>query len=237
MKEAAVALQVAAILASFTFVYFIIGAAMEPLESPQQYGQFCDAKKVSGQGAINISSSIEDDETCLGYSSSLEGDGYIEIDQVQEYSQKAEKLTRRVDSINSTADSNLNLFENLKLVYSGSTPLIGERSLSSAIGAVIEENFEANEMEKKQISYCTSTKDEPENMPSKGTNPVHIMGVDLSSKFNGKWGTDATWNETPYKELRAHQAFDGNFEVEKSIKFHESPLAEETEALCAGIDC
>ncbi len=39
------------------------------------------------------------------------------------------------------------------------------------------------------------------------------------------------------KDLKAHEAFNGKFEVEKLVKFHESPVPEEAEEYCAGIDC
>lgn len=235
MKGLAI-IQIAVLFACLNF-----GMGMEPIESPLQYGQFCNAQKVSGQGHINISTSIEDDDICLWYSSSMIGDGKIDVDQDQVYSQKAEKLRRNVDSINKTADSSLNLFEKLKLTYSGTSPLVGEKSLTSAIGATIEEKFAVNEMEKDQTSFSCSTKDDSDDETSVGKNAaynsVHTMGIDTRSTFSGNWGTDATWKEMLSKDLKAHEAFKGKFEVEKLIKFHESPVPEEVEDYCAGIDC
>lgn len=217
--------------------FFNIGLAMEPIESPVQYGQFCEAKKIAGKGLIDMSTSIEDGDISLSYSSAMTGDGEIDVDQVHEYSQKAEALRRRVESINKTADSNLNLYEKLKLIYSGTVPLVGEKSLTSAIGATIEEKFKVNEIEKDQTSFSSSTKS-PSAEKITAYSPVHTVGIDTKSIFNGEWGTDATLKEMLSKNLTAHELFKGKFEVDKLVKFYESPVPEEeTEEYCAGIDC
>lgn len=213
-----------------------IGLAMEPIESPVQYGQFCEAKKIAGKGIVDMSTSIEDDDICLWYSSSMAGDGEIDIDQVHEYSQKAEALHRRVESINKTADSSLNLYEKLKMIYSGAVPLVGSKSLTSAIGATIEEKFKVNEIEKDQTSFSSSTKSTSVEKNA-AYMPVHTVGIDTKSAFNGEWGTDATLKKMLSKNLTAHELFKGKFEVDKLVKFYESPVPEEDEEYCAGIDC
>lgn len=129
------------------------------IESQLAYGQFCYTQKLSGHVAANMSISVQDSVNCLDYSSSLVGDGDFEMDQIQEYSQDAEKLKRRVDAINETEDANLNLREHLKLTYSGSTPLVGEHNLASIVGGNVEENFAVNKMERDHEAFVSSTFD------------------------------------------------------------------------------
>ncbi|MGA9097351.1 MAG: hypothetical protein WB392_00300 [Methanotrichaceae archaeon] len=69
------------------------------------------------------------------------------------------------------------------------------------------------------------------------SNPAHLVGMDTKASFNGTWGTDATWHQIFYKDIKAHEMFTGQFEAEKSIKFHENPVPENEQAPCAGIDC
>jgi len=223
----------------FIFIFVIInaGIAMSPIEVPVQYGQFCDVQTIAGRGITNISTSIEDDDLSLGYHSSMVGNGDIEIDQDSEYSQNAEKLLRKIDALNDTNESSLNLFENLKLAYSGSTPLVGEKDLSSEIGAEIKENFDVNEIEKEQTVFISSTGNESKTEHLPYQNPVHTIGLDTKNTFNGTWSTDSKWHKMLSKNITAHEKFSGKFEAEKLIKFHENPVDEKEVASCSGIDC
>ncbi|MFB3765925.1 MAG: hypothetical protein ACE14P_11865 [Methanotrichaceae archaeon] len=213
------------------------GAAKSPIGVPLQYGQFCDVQKIAGKGITDISTSIDDSEISLGYHSSLAGNGDIEIDQVSEYSQNAEKLLRKVDALNDTNESSLNLFENLKLAYSGSVPLVGEKGLSSAIGAYIQENFNVNEIEKEQTAFITSTGNKSRTGHLPYYNPVHTMGINTKNTFNGTWGTDTKWHKMLSRDIKSHEMFSGKFEAEKLIKFHENPISEKKTPPCSGIDC
>lgn len=214
-------------------IYSSIGLAMEPIETPIQYGQFCEAKKISGHGKGEAEISLWDSQIYLDYSSSLVGDGDFDIDQVHAYSQRAEALQRRVESINQTQDLSLNLFQNIKLTYSGTTPLVGTNQLVSAIGGAVDEEFEVNKMERDQTTFVASTKDENET----NNNPVHLMGIDTRNSFDGTWETTSTWHEMLSKDIKTHETFKGKFNTEKLIKFHESPVPEEEESACDGIDC
>ncbi len=226
-----------AMLFIFIFVIINAGIAMSPIEAPVQYGQFCDAQKIAGKGITNISTSIEDDDLSLGYNSSMVGNGDIEIDQVNVYSQNAEKLLRKIDALNDTNESSLNLFDNLKLTYSGSTPLVGEKDLSSEIGAEIKENFNVNEIEKEQTAFISSTGNKSKTGHLPYYNPVHTIGLDTKNTFNGTWSTDSKWHKMLSKDIKAHEKFSGKFEAEKLIKFNENPVAEKKVAPCSGIDC
>jgi hypothetical protein len=70
-----------------------------------------------------------------------------------------------------------------------------------------------------------------------GNNPTHLIGIETKNSFNGTWGTDATWHKIFYKDIKAQEIFTGKFEVEKTIKFHESPVPENLQAIFDGIDC
>lgn len=211
------------VVAAALLLFLNAASAMEPIETPQQYGQLCQLQKISGHGVGVSNISVQDDELSISYQSSLVGDGDFNLDQVQVYSQRAERLQRRIDSINDTQNSSLNLFNSIQLTYLGSVPLIGIESLSSAIGAEIEENYEVTKIERSKTAFATSTKDKS----STGiNNPVHIMGIDSKNSFDGTWSTDATWYEMLSKDMKTHQMLKGTFEIEKLIKFHESPDAE-----------
>jgi len=218
-------------------MYFSIGLAMEPIETPIQYGQFCEANKISGHGKGESEISLLDSQLYLDYSSSLDGDGDFDVNQVHAYSQRAEAVQRRVESINQTQNSSLNLFQNIKLTYSGTTPLVGENHLASAIGGTIDEKFAVNEIEREQTTFVASTKDENETNTSQDNNPVHLMGIDTKNSFEGTWGTVSTWYEMLSKDINAQETLNGTFNIEKLIKFHESPVPEEEEPVCDGIDC
>lgn len=223
MKRLAVAIQVFSAFV-ILFVFLDPGIAKQPIEVPLQYGQFCDVQKIAGKGITDISTSISDDEIALGYSNTMTGNGDIEIDQVNEYSQNNEKTLRRIDVLNDTNESSLNLFDNIKLSYSGSTPLVGKKSISSSVGARIRENFAVYEIEKEQTAFASSTGSRSKSDHLLYHNPVHTMGLDTKNTFNGTWGTDSKWHKKFSKDIKANDKFSGKFEIEKLIMFHTSPV-------------
>lgn len=258
MKGVIVVLVAALILGCCSIVI-----ANPPLEPPVQYEQFCENQKVSGTGVIDVSTSIIDKRLALEYYNVMSGNGDLELDQEHAYSQNADKLRREIASVNDGKKSNLNLFENTKMTYSGNTPLVGAKYLNSkafygGIGADIQETFAVTEMEKEQTSYfvsttpynppCTTPKDLIEDLKEAGrdtdkvatlmgNNPAHLIGLETKNTFNGTWGTDAKWHKIFYKDIKAHEMFSGQFEAEKTLKFHENPVPEEEHRPCEGIDC
>ena len=117
--------------------------ANPPLVAPIQYEQFCEEQKVSGNGVIDVSTSIIDKKLALEYFNNMAGDGDLELDQEHAYSQDSDKLKRSIDSVNGGNESELNLYEKTKLTYSGETPLVGTKSLQSkafygGIGAKVQ---------------------------------------------------------------------------------------------------
>jgi hypothetical protein len=232
MKGVAIAVLVWGFL-----TYFNLALAMEAVETPLQYSQLCEAQKISGHGLGEVSISLLDSQLGLDYSSSLAGDGDFDINQVHAYSQRAELLQRRIEAINQTHSLSLNLFQNIKLTYSGTTPLVGANSLASAIGGEVDEKFTVYQMDRDQTSFVASTKDKNETDMIQASNPVHLMGIDTRNSFEGVWGTVSTWHEMLSKDIKAYETFKGKFEIEKLIKFHESPIPEPEEPACRGIDC
>ncbi len=89
------------------------------------------------------------------------------------------------------------------------------------IDAEVKESFSVTEMEKIQTTYS----------------PVHAVGMDTKTSFNGSWITDARWHQIFYKDVKVHEAFTGKFDVEKSIQFHENPVPEQKDNACDGLDC
>jgi hypothetical protein len=70
-----------------------------------------------------------------------------------------------------------------------------------------------------------------------GNNPAHLIGIETKNTFNGTWGTDAKWHQIFYKDIKSHEMFTGQFEADKTIKFHENPVPENEHVACDGIDC
>ena len=166
------------VIAAALFLMLCCGIALAnpPLVPPVQYEQFCEAQKVSGNGVIDVSTSIVDKKIALEYYNNMAGDGDFELDQEHAYSQNSDKLKRNITSVNGGNESELNLFENTKLTYaSKDTPLMGAKFLHSkafygGIGAKIQEAFSVYEMEKDQTSFFVSTT--PYN-PKEPTMPVN----------------------------------------------------------------
>ncbi len=136
--------------------------ANPPLVAPVQYEQFCESQKVSGNGVVDVSTSIIDKKLALEYFNNMAGDGDFELDQEHAYSQNSDKLKRSISSVNEGNDSELNLYEKTKLTYAGETPLVGAKFLQSkafygGIGAKVQETFAVNEMEKDQTTFFVST--------------------------------------------------------------------------------
>jgi hypothetical protein len=228
--------EIAALVWAF-LTCFNLALAMEPIETPLQYSQLCEAQKISGHGAGEVSISLLDYQLGLDYSSSLAGNGDFDIDQVHAYSQRAELLQRRIESINQTHNLSLNLFQNIKLTYLGTSPLVGANSLASAIGGIVAEKFAVNRMNRDQTTFVASTKDSNNSITIQASNPVHLMGINTKNSFDGIWGTDSTWHEMLSKDVKSHEMFKGTFDIEKLIKFHESPVPEKEESTCEGVDC
>jgi uncharacterized repeat protein (TIGR01451 family) len=234
---------------------------------PIQYGQFCEAQKISGTGIIDVSTSMYDKKIALEYYNSMNGQGDIELDQEHAYSENADKLKRNINSVNGGNESTLNLYENLNLIYSGAQPLQGEKFIHSkafygGIGAQIREAFSVKDMEKEEVSFFAQTMPyqphdglrnfrngldragrETEIVDSlmktreNISNPAYLIGIETKNTFNGTWGTDASWRKIFHKEISAHEMFKGTFEAEKQIKFHEYPVEEMKHMACDGIDC
>lgn len=235
-----------------------LASATPPLKEPKQYEQYCEAQKVAGNGVIDISTSIVDKKIALEYYNVMAGDGDFELDSEHLLSENASRLMRPGPS-NETKKVPLNLYETSKMTYSGSTPLVGGKYLHSkafygGIGAEVQEVFSVTEMEKDQTVYFSSTDptghwtQNPLNSSKKwddaakndlryNVSPTHLVGFETRNYFNGTWGTDSKWHKIFYKDIKDHQSFTGTFEVEKLIKFHEAPFAEEKPSPCAGVDC
>ncbi len=98
-------------------------------------------------------------------------------------------------------------------------------------------------MEKDQTTFFAST--DPTGHISNYTlaekiekiTPVYLIGTDISSKFNGTWGTGTIWHKLLKKDIYDRQSFTGSFEAQKLIKVHESPRAETENMPCDGLDC
>jgi len=208
-----------------------------------------------------------DKKIALEYYSTMKGWGDIELDQEHAYSQNADNLKRSISSVDGGNESTLNFYEDTKLTYSGIEPLAGEKYLHSkaffgGIGAQLHEAFSVQEMEKEEVSFLAQTmpyqpygglksfqkefgnaerdtESIEELMRTKegAANPAYLVGIQTRNTFNGTWKTEARWHRILNKDINAREAFTGEFEAEKQIKFHEYPVEEKRTYGCDGIDC
>lgn len=239
MKGGAVAIVLMAILVACG-----VAAGNPPLPEPMQGGDFCNHLKITGTGTIDIANSVVDKKLALEYYNIMQGDGDIEMDSTSAVSQSSGKLQAPINGSNSP----LNLYDTIKLAYSGKTPLVGMKSIKSnafygGMGAEVTEFFSVTEMEKVQTTYFASTspasflKDAQRLADMAKNSSVHAVGMDSKTSFNGTWVTDAKWHKIFYKDVKVHEAFTGRFDVEKTIRFHENPVPELRSNACADIDC
>lgn len=188
-----------------------------PIKEPVQFEQLCNNLKVTGSGAVEMSTSMVDKRIALEYFNSLAGDGNMEMDSERVLSEAAYKVKRDTGSNNS---SSLNLFENSKITYSGETPLTGDKLMRSksfygGIGATVKETFSVKEMEADLKSYLGTTST---------ASSAHIIGQDTKSTFDGSWATETDWHKIFDKNIKSRQAFSGKFEMDKQIKLHEKAV-------------
>lgn len=214
------------------------------LPEPVQNEEFCNRLKIAGTGTIDIGVSVVDKRLALEYYNTLSGDGDFEYDSSQASSESAANLQTQIDNVTRPA----NLLDTAKMTYSGKTPLVGYKHIKSSafyggIGAEIQEMFSVTEMEKDQSTFFSSTdpaeyiEDQVKKAQMEEASPAHLVGSQTKMSFNGTWETNARWHKMFYKDVKIHESFSGQFDVEKTLKFHENAVAEESDRQCDGIDC
>ena len=221
-----------------------LASATPAITEPMQDGDFCNRLKVAGTGTFEVGVSVKDRQIALEYSNFMTGDGDLEMDSATVEAQRAANLPGNENG----SSVPLNLWEGNKLTYSGKTPMVGMKYLHSkafwgGIGAEITETFSVTEMERIDSSYFASTNPasyltDPKKIEEMlKASPVHTVSMQTKNSFNGTWQTDARMHKMFSKDLKVHESFTGTFEVEKMIKFRESPVKDQTQSGCSGIDC
>ncbi|UEC43066.1 MAG: hypothetical protein METHAR1v1_1060018 [Methanothrix sp.] len=215
----------------FIAVFAMGGAAGTPAISEEAQGEnFYNRVRASGTGYFEVGSSVVDRRIGLEYSSFIYGDGRLEMDSRAAVSTSATAIRGSLDG----GPVPLNLVEDLKISYSGETPMVGAKSIHSrafygGIGAKVEERFEVTEMERVQTTYFASSappspsKDPADTSVPRAVGTSHLVGMDVSTSFTGTWESDYRWHQIFYKDMKEHQTFSGVFEVERTLRFSESP--------------
>jgi len=209
-----------------------------------QEGEFTNGLKVAGTGYFEVGVSIKDRNLALKYDSFMTGDGDLEMDTGTVESQRAGRLP----GMGNSSAIPLNLWENAKISYSGTTPMVGTKYIQSksfwgGIGAEVQESFSVTEMEREASTFFASTNpstyttDPDEIARLLRTRPVDSVGILTRNSFNGTWQTDAHLHKFLTKDVKVHESFTGTFEVEKRLIFRDDPAEERREAGCEGIDC
>lgn len=203
------------------------GAGNPAITEQAQSEDFYNRVRASGTGYFEVGSSVVDKRMGLEYYSFMYGDGQLEIDTKSGVSTSA----RNVQGTLNGSSVPLNLLEDVKLSYSGETPMVGTKYIHSddfygGIGVEVQESYEVTEMETIQTTYFASTDpatyvSDPAAAAIRDSSPAHMVGMDVSTSFNGTWQTDYRWHKIFYKDMSEHQLFSGDFEVEKTLRFHE----------------
>jgi len=209
------------------------GGATPAITEQAQSEEFYNRVRASGTGYFEVGSSVVDRRMGLEYRSFMYGDGRLEMDSKSAVSNRAGDVRGTLNG----SSVPLNLLEDLKMTYSGKTPMVGMKYIHSnhfygGIGAEVQELFEVTELEKIQTTYFASTDpashvSDPANASAiRGKSPAHLVGMDLSTSFNGTWQTDYRWHKIFYKDIKEHQVFSGDFDVKRTLRFHENPTSE-----------
>ena len=204
-------------------------AISEPAQSEDYYNRV----RASGTGYFEVGSSVVDKRMGLEYYSFVYGDGHLEMDQKSAVSTSAGNVQGDLNG----SSVPLNLLDEVKMSYQGETPMVGMKYINSkafwgGIGAEVKEAFEVTEMERIQKTYFASTdpgsgaSSPAEAASLREASPAHLVGMDLATSFNGTWQTDSRWHKIFYKDMKEHQTFSGVFEVEKTLRFSESPSSD-----------
>jgi len=228
-----------------TFLFFLEPIYATPALIDQfQDGEFCNRLKVTGTGTFEVGVSVKDRQLALEYQNFMYGDGDLEMDTGTVEAQRAAKLPGMSDG----SAVPLNLYENTRLTYSGTTPMVGMKYINSksfwgGIGAEITETFSVTEMEREGSSFFASTNPasymtDPQKIAEMlKASPVHTVGMDTKNSFNGTWQTDARMHKMFSKDLKVHESFTGKFDVEKRLVFRENPEEKKKQSGCDSIDC
>lgn len=223
---------------------FGLAGATPAITEPMQDGEFCNRLKVTGTGTFEVGVSVVDRELALEYYNFMYGDGDLELDTGTAEAQRAENIQEDVGG----RAVPLNLYEGTRITYSGKTPLVGFKYIHSkafwgGIGAEITESYAVTEMDRQESTFFASTNpasyiNDPEKIAELlGVSPVHTVGINVKNAFNGTWETNARMHKFMSKDVTAHERFEGRFEVEKLLKFHENPVQENDRLGCQDIDC
>lgn len=192
-------------------------------DEPKQYEQFCESQLVEGTGYVQVETSVMDKKLALDYKNQMFGEGDIGMESSQVYSQQPNKLIRPVPNCsdpNGSTPQKLNFFENMKLVYNGSMPLTGSRSISSndfygGIGANVQETFSVKRMEADQMMFLGQTSN---------STVRYSVGLNTLNSFNGTWATESNLHKMFYEDIKKKDLFSGEFNLQKELKLHKNPL-------------
>jgi hypothetical protein len=232
-----------ALLLIFLFTLEQTGIA-SALSGQVQEGEFTNGLKVAGTGYFEVGVSVKDRNLALEYNSFMTGDGDLEMDTGTVESQRAGRLP----GMSNDSTIPLNLWENTRITYSGTTPMVGTKYINSksfwgGIGAEVQESVSVTEMEREGSTFFASTNpssytaDPNEIARLLSTSPVDSVGISTRNSFNGTWQTDAHLHKMFSKDVKVHESFTGTFDVEKRLVFRDDPAKEKREAGCEGIDC
>ena len=99
------------------------------------------------------------------------------------------------------------------------------------MNAQVTENYEVIELQKDELVTMTTTAtyngtdrdcdDDWRNCAKYKPYNANELNFDSKNAFVGIWGTDSTWKRVCDKNIKHHQLFDGEFQVDKNLMFKE----------------
>ncbi len=153
--------------------------------------------KISGTGTIDLGTSVIDRKDGFEYYNSMQGDGHLEMGHGNGTAPEGGGHAKGFGS-------------GVKIAYSGEVPLVGlkqvqSKSLADGTKNSFQESFSVNEMESEQSSY-----QDPGSQ---------LVGFENKVSFNGTWETTTSSHAIFKRDIKSHQKYSGNFEIEKLILF------------------
>ena len=234
-------------MAALVITMFFVGAvaAMPANNPPDQREKFREDSAVQGSGYIFYEKSILDKEIAVDVFEHMEGDtgnGSFAM-TIHEVLNEGVRLntagncssTNMTDPIYGDAHSPvMTNFECKKMVQFEGEILIGTARYNNpgfhgGMNAEVNENYRVMELQKDETVKMTTTATydadracgDWENCNENKAYNANELNFDSKNAFVGEWGTDSSWKKVCSKDIRHHQYFEGEFQVDKNLMFKE----------------
>jgi hypothetical protein len=236
------------ILAALVITMFFVGgvAAMAANNPPDQREKFREDSAVQGVGYIEYDKIILDKAIAVDVEEHMAGqtgeNGSFAM-TITEILNEGVRLntagncssTCMTDPIYGDAHGPvMTNFECKKMVQFEGEILIGKARYNNpgfhgGMNAQVNENYRVMELQKDETVKMTTTATydadracgDWENCNENKAYNANELNFDSKNAFVGEWGTDSSWKKVCSKDIKHHQYFEGEFQVDKNLMFKE----------------